>query len=116
MDKAISRLVCAGALWALLAPTAWTLDAATERTVRSATFEFFAAGVTPGSKGLVATAFAIGPNEFVTAAHLFGVVIGGRFARPVLLDSNNTSYPIADILKFSQKYDYVIFSLERPPR
>jgi serine protease Do len=117
MDKAVSRLALASALLGtLLAPTAWTLDSGAERAVRSATFEFFAPGLTPGSKGLVATAFAIGPNQFVTAAHLLNTVIGSRFGHPVLLDSANVSYEIADILQFSEQRDYVVFSLQHPPR
>jgi hypothetical protein len=116
MDKTTLHAALACVLWLLHAPSGHTLTFGTEDAIRGATFEFFAPGSTPRAKGLVGTAFAIGPNEFVTAAHLFGAAIGSRFGRPTLLDSNQAEYPVADILQFSEQRDYVVFSLQRPPR
>src|SRR5882757_6287453 len=115
MDKAMLRAVLACLLWVLHVPAAPALDSATEKAVRAATFEFRAPAGTARSKALIGTAFAIGPNEFVTAAHLFDKAIGSRFATPLLMDSGQVGYQIADILQFSEQQDYVIFSLERPP-
>jgi serine protease Do len=113
MDKAILRTVLVGLLWVLPIPDGRALDSDTERSVRAATFEFFAPISGERSKGLVGTAFAIGPNEFVTAAHLFIDATGSHFGHPVLMDSSQVAYPIADILQLSEPQDYVIFSLER---
>ena len=116
MDKTTLHAAMACVLWLLHAPSGHTLTFGTEDAIRCATFEFFAPGGTPRAKGLVGTAFAIGPNEFVTAAHLFDSAIGSRFGRPTLLDSSQAEYPVADILQFSEQRDYVVFSLQRPPR
>src|SRR3984893_447634 len=115
MDKAMLRAVLACLLWVLHISAAPALDSDTKKTVQAATFEFRAPAGAPGSKDLVGTAFAIGPNEFVTAAHLFDKAIGSRFGHPLLMDSSRGEYPVADILQFSEAQDYVIFSLERPP-
>jgi hypothetical protein len=116
MDKAMLRAVLASLLWVFHIPAAPALDSSTEKVVRAATFEFRAPGAAFRSKDLVGTAFAIGPNEFVTAAHLFDKAIGSHFGHPVLMDSRQVEYQVADILQFSEQQDYVVFSLERPPR
>jgi hypothetical protein len=116
MDKTTLRGVLVFLLCVFRIPAGQALDSNTERAVRVATFEFFAPGSGIRSRGLVGTAFAIGQNEFVTAAHLFDQAIGSRFGRPVLFDSRQVEYQIADILQFSEQQDYVIFSLKRPPR
>jgi hypothetical protein len=115
MDKAMLRAVLACLLWILHIPPAPALDSETEKTVRAATFEFRAPAVAARSKDLVGTAFATGPNEFVTAAHLFDRAIGSHFGHPVLMDSSQVEYRVADVLQYSEQQDYVIFSLERPP-
>jgi hypothetical protein len=97
------------------APT-WALSFGTDNAVRSATFEFYAPGAVNGAKGLVGTAFAIGPNRFATTAHLVDTAVGSRFGHPVLVDSRRVEYPIAEILQYSEARDYVIFSLKHPPR
>jgi serine protease Do len=116
MDKAMLRAVLASLLWVFHIPTAPALDSSTQKAVLAATFEFRAPGAASRSKDLVGTAFAIGPNEFVTAAHLFDKAIGSHFGHPVLMDSRQVGYQVADILQFSEQQDYVVFSLERPPR
>ena len=115
MDRMTLRVVLSCLFWALGSAPGRALDSRTDFAIRTATFEFFAPGKDTSSKGLVGTAFAIGPNEFVTAAHLLDAAIGGRFESPVLVDAQQVEYRIADILQFSEKQDYVIFSLKRPP-
>jgi len=107
-----------GALLAGLAASApgWALSFGTDNTVRAATFEFYAPGAVNGAKGLVGTAFAIGPNRFVTTAHLLDTAVGSRFGHPVLVDLRRVEYPIAEVLQYSEARDYVIFSLKHPPR
>jgi hypothetical protein len=85
------------------------------KAIEAATFEVLAPVAGAGSRGVVGTAFAIGPNRFVTAAHTLDQVIGSRFARPLLMDAKRKGYPIADILHYSQQQDYVVFSLVDPP-
>src|SRR6185312_14405994 len=116
MDKAMLQGVFACLLWIIHMPAARALDFGTKKAVQTATFELRAPARALRSKDLVGTAFAIGPNEFVSAGHLFDKAIGSRFGHPVLRDSSGTEYPVADILQFSEQQDYVIFSLERPPR
>jgi hypothetical protein len=115
MDR-MTLVVLAWLLGALFSAPGQALDSGTEYAVRAATFEFYAPGSASGAKGLVGTAFAIGPNQFVTTAHLLDTAVGSRFGRPVLVDSRRVEYRIADILQYSEQRDYVIFSLQRPPR
>jgi serine protease Do len=115
MDKAMLRAVLACLFWVFHIPASPALDSDTEKAVRAATFEFRAPAGGGSAKDLVGTAFAIGPNEFVTAAHLFDKAIGSHFGHPVLMDSSQVGYQVADILQFSEQQDYVIFSLEHPP-
>src|SRR6266702_6728208 len=100
MEKAMLQGVLACLLGVLHTQAAPALDSNTEKVVRGATFEFRAPAVAVGAKDLVGTAFAIGPNEFVTAAHLFDKAIGSHFGRPVLLDSNQVRYEIANVLQY----------------
>jgi hypothetical protein len=115
MDKAMLRAVLPYLLWVLHIPAAPALDSDTKKAVQAATFEFRAPASAAHSKDLVGTAFAIGPNEFVTAAHLFDKAVGSRFGHPVLMDSSQVGYEVADVLQFSEQQDYVVFSLEHPP-
>jgi serine protease Do len=116
MDRAILRAILACLLSIFLTPIGQAIDSNTEKAIRAATFELTAAGGRAGSKGVVGTAFAIGPNEFVTSASLFDRVIGDHFRRPVLLDSSQIEYQIADIMQFSQQQGFAVFSLQHPPR
>jgi hypothetical protein len=115
MDKLVPQLVLASAAALFQLPVAQALDSNTEKTVRAATFEFVARGPTADSESLVGTAFATGPNEFVTAAHLLTASIGSRFGHPEVMDSHHVTYRIKDILRFSEQQDYASFSLENPP-
>src|SRR5882724_1601286 len=115
MDKAMLQGMLACMLLILQIPAATALDSGAKKAVQAATFEFRAPATTVHSKDLVGSAFAIGPNKFVTTAHLFDKSIGSHFERPVLIDSNRVAYQVADILQFSEQQDYIVFSLERPP-
>jgi hypothetical protein len=114
MDKAMLRAMLACLLFHIQAAPA--LDSDTEKAIRAATFEFRVPGGEVRKKDLLGTAFAIGPNEFVTAPHFIVGAIGSRAERPMLLDSSQVRYQIADILQFSEQRDYLIFSVDRPPR
>jgi hypothetical protein len=119
MDRMTLRVVlgCLLGLLGLFGPaTGRSLDFGTDTAVRAATFELYAPGTINGAKGLVGTAFAIGPNQFVTTAHLLDTAAGTRSGHPVLVDSRRVEYRIADILQFSEQHDLVTFSLQRPPR
>jgi hypothetical protein len=117
MDAAIRWSVWSDLLLLVFCvPASHALSYDTEQAIRGATFEFVAPGPSMDSKSLVGTAFAIGPNQFVTAAHLLDEVVGSHFKHPVLTDSNQIEYQIADILQFSEEEDYAVFSLTRPPR
>ncbi len=114
--KRLVLLLCF-ALTLSVPPTlrAWRLDSHTEDTIRAASFEFIAPSDERDRESLVGSAFAIGPNEFVTAAHLLNAAIGSHFGHPELMDSRRVAYRIADILEYSEQQDYVVFSLEHPP-
>ena len=64
----------------------------------------------------VGTAFAIGPNRYVTAAHVIGLGIGSLYGPPALRDGAGKVYDIDQVLKYSARRDFVVFSLREPPR
>ncbi|MHC1479999.1 S1 family peptidase [Frateuria aurantia] len=61
------------------------------------------------------TAFALGGNRYVTAAHVLTVDIGGLQAPPQLRDGQGHVFSIDKILQFSLDRDFVVFSLQAPP-
>ncbi len=63
----------------------------------------------------VGTAFALGHNTFVTAAHVLEAGVESQYGVPTLRGSDGTVYAIDRILQFSMREDYVIFSLVRDP-
>lgn len=63
----------------------------------------------------VGTAFALGHNTYVTAAHVILVGISSQFGAPALRRSDGTVYSIDRILKFSMHQDFVVFSLLNDP-
>lgn len=63
----------------------------------------------------IGTAFAIGRNEFVTASHVLGFMMGSLHEQPQLRSSSGSVYEIDRILKFSGHQDYVVFTLREPP-
>jgi serine protease Do len=63
----------------------------------------------------IGTAFALGNNTYVTAAHVIGAGIAGQYGMPALRRSDGTVFAIDRILKFSQHEDFVVFSLLSDP-
>ncbi len=63
----------------------------------------------------IGTAFALGNNTYVTAAHVIGVGIGSQYGIPALRRSDGTVFAIDRILRFSQHEDFVVFSLLNDP-
>ncbi len=64
----------------------------------------------------IGTAFAIGDNRFVTAAHVIVVGVGSQFGPPALRDASGEVYDIDQVIKYSQRQDFVEFSLKRVPK
>ena len=63
----------------------------------------------------IGTAFALGHNTYVTAAHVISVGVGSQFGMPALRRSDGTVLAIDRILQFSQHEDFVVFSLVNDP-
>ena len=64
----------------------------------------------------VGTAFAIGPNKYVTAGHVILLGVGSQFGPPALRDETGKIYPIDQVLEYSEHEDFVVFSLREPPK
>jgi len=62
----------------------------------------------------VGTAFAIGPNQFVSAAHVFGFSLGGPTV-PRLRGVDGKVYDIDEVQKYSEHEDYIVFTLRNAP-
>lgn len=63
----------------------------------------------------IGTAFAIGHNRYVTAAHVLLAGTGSLWGVPELRDAAGRVYPIGRIEKFSLGKDFVVFTLAQPP-
>ncbi len=63
----------------------------------------------------IGSAFAIGPNEFVTAAHVVTSWVGSLYGEPRLRSANGSIHEIDQVLKFSGHEDFVLFSVRDPP-
>ncbi|HTY95212.1 MAG TPA: serine protease [Steroidobacteraceae bacterium] len=63
----------------------------------------------------IGTAFAIGPNRYVTAGHVLVLGMGSQFGPPALRDAAGEVYDIDRVLKYSDDQDFVVFSLKREP-
>lgn len=63
----------------------------------------------------VGTAFAIGPNQWVTAGHVFD--LGHKSLSKIyrLRDHDGKVYDVDQILKYSMHRDFVVFSIKNPP-
>jgi serine protease Do len=59
----------------------------------------------------IGTAFAIGPSEFLSAAHVMNIGGGSQFKEVLLRDKEGKVYSIDNILKYSLNRDFVVFSL-----
>lgn len=63
----------------------------------------------------IGTAFALGHNRYVTAAHVLQVGNKSLWGEPALRDASGHVYAIDKIEKFSLQQDFVVFSLAGKP-
>jgi serine protease Do len=63
----------------------------------------------------IGTAFALGNNRYVTAAHVLQIGIGSLWGEPALRDASGHVYAIGQIEKYSLQQDFVVFSLATQP-
>lgn len=63
----------------------------------------------------IGTAFAIGPNRFVSAAHVISAGNGSQYGPLCLRNAAGTTYRIDKIIKYSNSEDYVVFSVLAAP-
>ena len=63
----------------------------------------------------IGTAFSIGNNRYVTAAHVLSSSINSLWGLPALRGADGHVYAIDKIEKFSLRGDFVVFSLVAPP-
>ncbi|MHB8478016.1 MAG: TonB family protein [Steroidobacteraceae bacterium] len=63
----------------------------------------------------IGTAFALGHNTYVTAAHVLGTGVDSQYGPPQLRGSDNKVHSIDHILKFSLHEDLVVFSVIDDP-
>ena len=63
----------------------------------------------------IGTAFALGGNRYVTAAHVINLGVGSLMGAPALRDANGHVYAIDQITQFSLGQDFVVFSLATQP-
>jgi len=56
------------------------------------------------------TAFALGPDTFVSAAHVFSATMGSPGGQPALRGSDGRTWPITSVLKYSAHEDFVVFT------
>jgi serine protease Do len=111
------------------------LDAATQQKVRAATFEVVM--LKPDESSItyekplplellpyqirndkyysVGTAFAIGEQRFITAAHVLSAGFITQWGAPALRDGSGRVYPIDKILKYSGSQDFAEFSVVGDP-
>lgn len=106
-----------------------------ERAVRAATFEVVLRKPTQDPLGYekplpldlipyqqrtdkyqpVGTAFAVGPETYVTAAHVLEVAVDSQYGQPALRGADGKVYPIASIVRFSASEDYAVFTVAGAP-
>jgi serine protease Do len=63
----------------------------------------------------IGTAFSLGHNTYVTAAHVLGVGIDSQYGIPELRGADGTVFEIDRIQRFSLHEDFVVFSLRNDP-
>jgi hypothetical protein len=63
----------------------------------------------------IGTAFAIGPNRFVSAAHVISAGNGSQYGPLALRDATGITYRIDKIIKYSSREDYAVFSVIAAP-
>lgn len=63
----------------------------------------------------IGTAFALGDDRYVTAAHVLNATMGGLWGAPALRDSTGRIFAIGKIEKYSLARDFAVFSVEGNP-
>jgi serine protease Do len=63
----------------------------------------------------VGTAFAIGNNQFVSAAHVFPLFMQSYLHDYSLRDRNGKVYALDKVLRYSSYRDLIVFTLKQPP-
>ncbi|HUN72313.1 MAG TPA: TonB family protein [Steroidobacteraceae bacterium] len=63
----------------------------------------------------VGTAFALGPDTYVTAAHVLEAAVDSQYGPPALRGAGGKVYAVASILRFSLDEDYAVFTLAGAP-
>ncbi len=130
-------LVLTGAFGAALPVQSEPLKPAFERAIRAATFEVVVPKIEEGETVQyerplpwhllpytirtdrylsIGTAFTIGPNEYLTAAHVINGLAGSGYAAPLLRAGDGTMHEIDQVLKYSGHEDFVLFSVRDPPK
>jgi serine protease Do len=64
----------------------------------------------------IGTAFAIGPNQYVTAGHVLEMGLDSPLGEPALRDAGGHVYAIDKITRFSLQQDFFEFTLKDPPK
>jgi len=135
--RSAARLPLALLLALTLAPAlqAAGLDAPVQQRIRAATFEVVQKKPDDGDVAYdrplplelipyqqridpyrsIGTAFAIGPNRYVTASHVFSLGMGSQYGPPALRDAAGKVYDVEKVWKFSDREDFVEFSLQSEP-
>ncbi len=63
----------------------------------------------------VGTAFAIGPNTFVSAALVFEAGRISLYGAPVLRDAQGRVYEVDEVEKYASEPDFIVFTLKQNP-
>jgi serine protease Do len=63
----------------------------------------------------IGTAFAIGPNRFISAAHVISAGNGSQYGPLALRNAAGTTYRVDRIIKYSGSEDYAVFSVLDAP-
>jgi hypothetical protein len=63
----------------------------------------------------IGTAFAIAPDTFVSAAHVFLSGMDSAFGKPQLRDAQGHTYLVEQVLKFSLHQDFIVFRARGVP-
>jgi len=61
----------------------------------------------------IGTAFAIGPTQFATAAHVMLIGEGSQFREVYLRDVKGNVYPVDQIVKYSRNRDFAVFTIKK---
>jgi serine protease Do len=139
MDRLVRGLRCYLWIWAALFATACaqaaTLAPESQGAVRASTFEIVLRKLDADPLGYekplplelipyairtdhfwsIGTAFAIGPNTYVSAAHVLLAAVGSQFGAPALRDAAGHVYSVDQVLKFSAHQDFIVFTVSGAP-